>query len=248
MGRCALASVALAEGFEELLSIDSDIAFHPDDVERLRGHREPFVCGLYAKKSRRELACHLLPGTDKLTLGVAGGLCEVYYTGFGFTLTRREIYEVMRSRLQLPECNQRFGEQLVPYFQPLIVPDGAGQWYLGEDYAFCERAHRCGFRIMADTRIRLWHVGSYPFSWEDAGSAKERYTTYTFRLGDRPDNNAGDRLWTPLLSRPHNPVATVARGVLWHDPQVELLLFAQAVCGSLRCLRRESRLHRPPAA
>ena len=185
VGRCTLASIALAEGFDELLWIDSDIAFHPDDVERLRRHGEPFVCGLYVKKGRRELACHLLPGTDTLVFGVAGGLCEVQYAGFGFTLTRRQVYETVRTRLELPECNRRFGERLVPYFQPLVVTDEAGPWYLGEDYAFCERARRCGFRIMADTRIRLWHVGGYPFSWEDAGSAKERYTTYTFRSGDR---------------------------------------------------------------
>jgi hypothetical protein len=190
VGRCAMASVALAEGFDELLWIDSDIAFHPDDVERLRGHPVPFVCGLYAKKSRREFACDLLPGTDNLVLGSGGGLCEIRYAGFGFTLTRREVYEVMRARLQLPECNQRFGERMVPYFQPLVVSDGPGEWYLGEDYAFCERARRCGFQVMADTRIRLWHVGSYPFSWEDAGSPKERYTNYTFRLGGRSGGSA----------------------------------------------------------
>ena len=43
---------------------------------------------------------------------------------------------------------------------------------------------------MADTRIRLWHVGSYPFSWEDAGSPKERYTHYTFRLGGHSGGSA----------------------------------------------------------
>jgi hypothetical protein len=128
LGRSALASVALADGFDELLWIDSDIAFHPDEVERLRSHREPLVCGLYAKKSRRELACSLLPGTDQLLLGAGGGLHEIRYAGFGFTLTRCEVYETMRARLQLRECNQRFGERLVPYFQPLVVADGAGHW------------------------------------------------------------------------------------------------------------------------
>jgi hypothetical protein len=49
--------------------------------------------------------------------------------------------------------------------------------------AFCERARQCGFRIMADTRIRLWHLGSYPFGWEDAGSTKERFANYNFHFG-----------------------------------------------------------------
>lgn len=35
---------------------------------------------------------------------------------------------------------------------------------------------------MVDTRIRLWHVGTYRYGWEDAGSSKERYADYTFHL------------------------------------------------------------------
>jgi hypothetical protein len=31
---------------------------------------------------------------------------------------------------------------------------------------------------MADTTIRLWHHGSYGYSWEDAGKDQERYETF----------------------------------------------------------------------
>src|SRR5262245_57019935 len=48
--RNRLASEALAEGFEELMWIDADIAFHPASVERLRAHGLPIVCGLYPTK------------------------------------------------------------------------------------------------------------------------------------------------------------------------------------------------------
>jgi len=37
---------------------------------------------------------------------------------------------------------------------------------------------------MADTTIRLWHVGSYRYGWEDAGSTKERFGDYLFHLPD----------------------------------------------------------------
>jgi hypothetical protein len=46
-----------------------------------------------------------------------------------------------------------------------------------------------GFEIVADTTIRLWHVGCYGYSWEEAGSDKERYASYHFHVaqpGDRP--------------------------------------------------------------
>jgi hypothetical protein len=61
----------------------------------------------------------------------------------------------------------------------MTIPDGAGSWYLSEDYAFCARARQCGFQIMADTTIRLWHVGSYRYGWEDAGGDKQRFGTYS---------------------------------------------------------------------
>ena len=71
---------------------------------------------------------------------------------------------------------------MVPFFLPLCTPDGDGHWYLAEDYAFCKRARDCGFRIFADTTIRLWHVGTYRYGWEDAGNEKVRYPTYNFHI------------------------------------------------------------------
>jgi hypothetical protein len=56
--------------------------------------------------------------------------------------------------------------------------------YLAEDFAFCHRARSCGFKIMADTRIRLWHVGRYRFGWEDAGGDPKRYGDYRYRIWD----------------------------------------------------------------
>jgi GT2 family glycosyltransferase len=55
---------------------------------------------------------------------------------------------------------------------------------LADDFAFCHRARQCGYRIMADTSIRLWHLGSRAFSWEEAGCPTRRYSTYHFRLSD----------------------------------------------------------------
>jgi hypothetical protein len=117
--------------------------------------------------------------------GSRGGLIELLYCGFGFVHTRRVVYETMQRELRLPVCNQRFkGLPLTPYFAPLIVGEGEQAWYLAEDYSFCERARRCGFRIMADTSIRLWHVGTYRYGWEDAGRDVERFANYTFHITD----------------------------------------------------------------
>jgi hypothetical protein len=184
MARNQMATDALARGFDELMWIDSDIAFLPEDVERLRGHGLPFTCGIYPKKGPRQLACEFLPGTAAVEFGRTGGPLDIRYCGFGFTHTRRAVYERVAAQLGLPVCNQRFGSPMVPYFAPMVIGEPAGAWVLGEDYAFCERARRCGIPVVADTTVRLWHVGPYRYGWEDAGSAKERFTEYTFFLTD----------------------------------------------------------------
>ena len=71
--RNQMATDALAQGFDELMWIDADIVFHPDDVERLRTHNLPFTCGLYPKKGPRQFACEFLPGTPSVRFGKNGG-------------------------------------------------------------------------------------------------------------------------------------------------------------------------------
>jgi hypothetical protein len=180
--RSQMASDALADGFDELMWIDSDVVFDVADVQRLRDSDAPVICGIYPKKNKRALSCHLLPGTRNVLFGSRGRLIEIRYAAAGFLLTRREVYEEIAKQEELPVCNQRFSAPVVPYFLPLLLPVEDGTWYLGEDFAFCERARRSGFPIIADTRIRLGHLGSYRYGWEDAGSDRERYSDYDFSI------------------------------------------------------------------
>ena len=195
-GRNQMASDALHESFAETLWIDPDIAFSADDVERLRAHQLPIVTGLYPQPRSTSLACELLPDTDEVVFGEKGGLLEVRYAACGFLHVRREVYEAIRDRLNLPLCNTRFGRGSWPFFQPLVVPeiqvriggDGRAEHtirhrYLTDDFAFCHRARSAGFKIMADTSIRLWRMASYGFGWEDAGQDPERFDTYRYHVG-----------------------------------------------------------------
>ena len=181
--RSQLATDALEQGFDEIMWIDADIVFDPLDVERLRAHDVPLVAGVYAKKGTRALALHVEPGTTAMTLGEGGGLTAVRYAGTGFMLTRRALYDAMAKTL--PVCNQRFGKISVPFFLPMIIEDEtAGPWYLGEDYAFCERARRLGVPVLVDTRPRLYHAGRHAFGWEEAGADQPRYATYRYAFTD----------------------------------------------------------------
>jgi hypothetical protein len=51
------------------------------------------------------------------------------------------------------------------------------------EIAFCERARKCGIPIYADTRIRLYPIGSYGYSREDVGEERQRFGKYTLPQG-----------------------------------------------------------------
>ena len=191
LARSTIASAAIRDGFEETLWIDSDIGFNPDDVERLRSHQLPVVCGVYAKKAKRELACKFLDDTTNIQFFKNVGLMELMYAATGFLLVQRQVYLDLQKKLNLPVCNSMFGESIVPLFLPMIREYQGGHWYLGEDFSFCERARQTGYKIMADTTIRLWHIGSYPYAWEDAGVATRRYNSFGYQL-DPPPNRSAD--------------------------------------------------------
>ena len=94
------------------------------------------------------------------------------------------VYLAVQANLKLPMCNERFGHPMIPFFYPMIRPIEEAYWYLAEDYAFCHRARQCAYRIYADTTIRLWHVGSCRYGWEDAGTDRRRFETFTLNFDD----------------------------------------------------------------
>lgn len=191
--RNRMANDALAEGFEETFWIDSDVLFHPDSVDVIRAHELPLCSGLYAQKGRPAFASQFLPGTRELSFGTKGGLVEILYAAAGFLHVRREVYEAVQRVAELPICNARFDKPVVPYFLPMIVSDVNTQaappdakWYLPEDFSFSERVRRAGYKIMADTSIRLGHIGNYEYGWEDVGAPRTRNAGCTFRIEGAP--------------------------------------------------------------
>jgi hypothetical protein len=167
-GRSIIASELLAEGFREIMWIDSDILFDPDDVDRLRAGDGLIVGAIYAKKGDRSFACRFKQDTRLISFGASGGVIEMDYVATGFLLTRAVAYQRIREALGLPLCWHQEGKiPLYPYFGHEFEQMPEGLLYLSEDYSFCCRARRVGVKVLADTRIRLGHVGRYPYTWED---------------------------------------------------------------------------------
>jgi hypothetical protein len=76
----------------------------------------------------------------------------------------------------------------IPFFQSMVHPWEDGHWYLAEDYAFCERARQCGIKIIADTTVRLWHIGTYPYGWEESSSERPRSPSFTLHVRGKAPN------------------------------------------------------------
>ena len=162
--RCEIATDALKTDAEALVWIDADIGFNPTDVVRLCNHGKPWVCGVYPRKSPGGgISAHIT--APRVIFGEGGGLLPIDSAGFGFMYTARELFEA----IDAPEvsCDER---SLRPFFLPM-VRDGH---YLTEDTAFCARARDAGYTLLADTTIRLCHVGRYRYWIEDAGSKLAR--------------------------------------------------------------------------
>lgn len=185
LARSRLATEALAEGFEETMWIDADVAFDAAAVDQLRAHALPIVCAVIPRrKTCGGMAVAPISGDRALTFGVGGGLLEVLYGGTAFLHVRREVYTAVQERLSLPICNEWMGVPVVPFFMPMVEKRGGEFSYLAEDYAFSRRARLCGYKIFADTSVRLGHIGDYVYGIEDAFGEIARYRSYHVRADD----------------------------------------------------------------
>lgn len=185
LARNEMLSEALHDGFESMLFIDADIGFEAADALRLLDHHEPVVSGVYAKKGPREVASAFADGVKQLVFGPESpGLYPLRYAATGFLRIKANVLRMMIDKLKLPLCNTCWGRGFWPFFHTVIVRHGEGDYhYLGEDWSFSHRLAQIGITPMADTSFRLYHIGPFGYSWEEAGSERQRFRTYNLQIG-----------------------------------------------------------------
>ena len=154
-------------GFESVLWIDSDVVFKADDVKRIIDHNLPICAGAYPFKNiyTRQMAITTI-NNEPIKFGI-DELVEIQCAATGFLFIKKEVCDTMIKKYQMPLCNTSFDQPCYPVFKPdNWIIDGI-DYYLGEDYSFCMRARNCGYKIMLDPSIKLGHIGTYVYSWED---------------------------------------------------------------------------------
>jgi glycosyltransferase involved in cell wall biosynthesis len=139
--------------YDYILWIDSDIIFDPEQFERLLAHQKGIVSGLYLMENAKEYAtaspfqteepgktkrfAHLTPADVKNKTE----LISVPYTGFGFMLIKKGVFESLE----------------YPWFRPIYSDLDGMQFFSPEDAGFCQMAKKKGFEIFVDPTVIVGH-------------------------------------------------------------------------------------------
>lgn len=158
MARNLVLNEALNFGFDDLIWIDSDIQWNPDDLLRLCQYKEDVVAATYRKKSSTELhyTVQCIKGKD---VPDVRGLMEVSRIGAGFLrVSRKAIDDVIKN------CVSYFDgtRDIVNVFEIGL----RNKEFLSEDFFFCEKLKEAGYKIMLDTNMNLIHHGAYGYCGE----------------------------------------------------------------------------------
>ena len=149
--RNEIAKKALLDEADLVMWFDSDMVFNPDTLIRLLKHIDDgadMVCGIYYRRTppftptvfkTMEIDEKRQEAVWEEFEEIPNELFEVAGCGFGCVLMKTEIFVAT------------FGK-----FGNMFAPIGN----IGEDIAFCWRARKCGYKIMADPSIGLGHVGN----------------------------------------------------------------------------------------
>ena len=139
--------------YDYIMWIDSDIVFTPQQFQKLLDHKKDIVSGIYLMGDGRHLAtckkwdeeyfkkhCHFKFLTFEDVKGKEG-LIEVSYTGMGFMLIKKGVFESIE----------------YPWFSPIVKKIGNIVDFTMEDVAFCLNAKENGFKIFVDQTVIVGH-------------------------------------------------------------------------------------------
>ena len=149
--------------YDYIMWIDSDIVFTAKQFFQLLNHNKPIVSGLYLMDGGKNYATvkdwnldffrnnsyfpFLSPESVKQwKTNNPNKLMEVEYTGFGFLLCKKGVFESIK----------------YPWFEPIFEDKLAPNVldFCSEDVSFCKKVLKKGFKIYVDTDIVVGHEKS----------------------------------------------------------------------------------------
>lgn len=134
-------------GFDYFLFVDSDISFSVKNVERLLSHNKEICCSPYFTHDKpytynTGMFFDSYPGLIRYQhTKHSSGLSEVDFSGTGFMLIHRSVFEKLS----------------YPWFEPMKIEFGDNCEAIGEDLCFCIKAKNAGYKIFCDFDNKVDH-------------------------------------------------------------------------------------------
>jgi GT2 family glycosyltransferase len=144
--------------YDYMMWIDSDIVFTPQQFQKLLDHKENIVSGLYLMDGGQAYATvqhwdedyfqkngnfHFMTNSDVEKMKQYKTF-PVVYTGFGFMLIKRGVFESMK----------------YPWFRPEFVNIRGSKDFTMEDVAWCREANRLEYQVLIDPSVIVGHEKS----------------------------------------------------------------------------------------
>lgn len=138
---------ALDGNFNHIMFLDDDVMPPPDAYHKLSSYGYDIISGLYHRRQNPIYPVAMIK-TDKgygwVSEYTKGSVIEVDLVGAGCLLIHRTVLEKMKK----------------PWFEWLIDRDDLKEGEkVSEDFDFCIKAKKLGYRIIIDTSVECKHAG-----------------------------------------------------------------------------------------
>jgi hypothetical protein len=159
--RNLLAQDMLDSDCTDLMFIDSDINFEPEDIFRLMAWttdpKKGIVAGVPRTRSTAKVYIATLDYDDneELTMN-AMGLVRAQRVATAFMMVRRDVFETLDAAHPEWRYYDERTKRTVPCMFDFMKTD---EGYIGEDFLFCDRVREHGFEVWIDPTIKLGHMG-----------------------------------------------------------------------------------------
>ena len=147
-----LVQTMMQGGYEYVFFLDSDVIPGSDAILRLLSRNEPFISGLYSRRSPPHSIPVAIKNGQWVTNYVPGSVIEVDKVGAGCLLISRKFFEsIPPQRPGYPWFDWRVNFQGTPGLD--------SEYCQSEDFTLCSHARAHGFRVMLDTSVVCRHCG-----------------------------------------------------------------------------------------
>lgn len=168
--RNELVAAFMASDYDDMLFIDDDMGWRPNDVVRLLASDKALIGAVGCKKVVRpdadaEKWCLRTLKDEQFNQDDMGAV-EIEAIGTGFVKINRSVFERMKlahpewKRNGWPKMPENTRKEYYQYFR--FDPNDPDE--TGEDISFCQAWRRLGGTVWVDPSIQLLHVGEYEYT------------------------------------------------------------------------------------